>query len=315
MKILVTGGVGSFGSAFVKKYHKEHEITVFSRDELKQHEMRLKYPDVHYEIGDIRDRQRIGEAIKGNDLVFHAAALKQVPSCEFFPTEAVKTNILGTDHVVDAANAHGAKVVFLSTDKAVYPINAMGISKAMAEKIAISKGGIVTRYGNVMKSRGSIIPIWEEAARNGEPLTVTNPDMTRFLLSLDDSIDLVMFAYENGNPGDVFVKKAPACTMRILAQATGELNNPRGHFVIKSIGVRHGEKMHETLVSAEEMLRTEDMGDYYRVNPDSRDMNYNQYFIEGNTTEQPEAFTSENTYRLNTIQVKELLSELGTPRD
>lgn len=298
-KILITGGTGSFGSAFVRRYHTEHELTVFSRDENKQHEMRLKFPDVHYELGDIRDRQRIGEAMKGQDYVFHAAALKQVPSCEFFPLEAVKTNILGADHVLDAARACGVKkVVCLSTDKAVYPINAMGVSKAMMERVAISKGAVVTRYGNVMCSRGSIIPIWEDAAKNGHPLNITNPDMTRFLLSLDDSIDLVMFALENGNAGDIFVKKAPACTMKTLASAIGEPHN--------LIGIRHGEKMHESLISAEEMARTEDMGDFYRVNPDSRDMNYNQYFFEGGG-EHPEAYTSENTKRLTVKEVRELL--------
>lgn len=310
MKILVTGGTGSFGSAFVKRYVNEHEITVFSRDENKQHEMRLKYPQVNYIIGDVRDRARVGEAVRGKDLVFHAAALKQVPSCEFFPFEAVKTNILGTEHVVDAAISSGAKAVFLSTDKAVYPINAMGTSKAMAEKLAISKGAVVTRYGNVMKSRGSIIPIWEENAKNGEPLNITNPDMTRFLLSLDDSIDLVMYAFENGNAGDIFVKKAPSCTMRELAQSVGELNNTRGRFKISHIGIRHGEKMHESLISAEEMLRTQDLGDYYRVSPDQRDMNYDQYFVEGKTSSPVQPYTSENTTRLDIRQIKELLSGL-----
>lgn len=300
-KILITGGTGSFGSAFVKRYHNEHELTVFSRDETKQHEMRLKYPDVKYEIGDIRDRARINEVMRGTDYVFHAAALKQVPSCEFFPLEAVKTNILGTDHVLDAALNNGVKkIVCLSTDKAVYPINAMGISKAMMEKVAISKGAIITRYGNVMRSRGSIIPIWEQQAKDGKPLTITNPRMTRFLLSLDDSIDLVMFALENGNPGDIFVKKAPACTMWALAHAISDN--------VKKIGIRHGEKMHESLISEEEMYRTEDMGNFYRVNPDSRDMNYDQYFVEGQEEQMLRAYTSENTDRLNTEMVKELLN-------
>lgn len=311
MNILVTGGTGSFGNAFVKRYHEEHNITVFSRDETKQHEMRLKYPDVNYQIGDVRDRQRVGEVMKGIDYVFHAAALKQVPSCEFFPLEAVKTNILGTDHVLDAAKANGVKkVVCLSTDKAVYPINSMGISKAMMERIAISKGAVVTRYGNVMKSRGSIIPIWEEASKNGEPLTLTDPDMTRFLLSLDDSIDLVMYALENGNVGEVFVKKAPACTMQTLAQAVGELNNPRGHFTIKNIGIRHGEKIHESLISQEEMYRTVDMGDYYKVVPDTRDLNYNAYFTEGQNSRDVKAYSSDTTERLDVKQVKELLVSL-----
>lgn len=308
MKILVTGGAGSFGSAFIDKYHTKHEITVFSRDELKQYEMRQKYPDVNYQVGDIRDRQRLGEVMGGQEYVFHAAALKQVPSCEFFPLEAVKTNILGTDNVLDVAKANGVKkVVCLSTDKAVYPINAMGISKAMMEKIAISKGAVVTRYGNVMKSRGSIIPLWEEQAKKGLPLTLTNPDMTRFLLSLEDSISLVMYALVNGAPGDIFVKKAPAAKMLTIAQAISD--------DVKLIGIRHGEKMHESLISQEEMFRTEDQGDYYRIKPDSRDMNYDQYFVEGQRGTQVEAYTSENTTRLDVTGVKELLDGLKTARD
>ena len=301
-RICITGITGSFAKAFVKRYHTEHQIIGVSRDEFKQHEMRQEYPDVEYVLGDVRDRARINEIINGVDLVFHAAALKQVPSCEFFPFEAVKTNILGTEHIVDAATKAGAKVVFLSTDKAVYPINAMGTSKAMAEKLAISKGAIVTRYGNVMKSRGSIIPIWEENAKNGEPLNITNPDMTRFLLSLDDSIDLVMYAFENGYAGDIFVKKAPACTMLDLAKSISD--------DIRYIGIRHGEKMHEALVSAEEMQRTQDMGDYFRIRPDQRDMNYDQFFTEGKTSTPVHAYTSENTTRLNVSEVKELLDGL-----
>jgi UDP-N-acetylglucosamine 4,6-dehydratase len=297
--ILVTGGTGSFGRAFSTRYQDQHTITVFSRDELKQHEMRQQYPNLRYEVGDVRDRQRIGEVMKGQDYVFHAAALKQVPSCEFFPLEAVKTNILGTDHVLDAARANGVRrVVCLSTDKAVYPINAMGISKAMMERVAISKGAVVTRYGNVMKSRGSIIPIWQEAARVGAPLLITNPDMTRFLLSLEDSIDLVWYAMQNGEDGDTFVKKAPACTMETLADAIGGTK--------QIIGIRHGEKIHESLISSEEMLRTIDEGDYYRIKADSRNMNYDQYFNEGRA-ESGHAYTSENTRRLNKIQVQELL--------
>lgn len=302
MKIAVTGGTGSFGKAFVNRYHKQHDITVISRDENKQHEMRLVFSDVQYKIGDVRDRGRMGELLGGFDCVFHAAALKQVPSCEFFPEEAIKTNILGTMHVLDAAK--GAKVVCLSTDKAVYPINAMGTSKAMMEKVAISKGAIITRYGNVMKSRGSIIPIWEDQAKKGEPLTITNPNMTRFLLSLDDSIDLVMFAMEYGQPGEIFVKKAPAATMYDLANAISSDT--------RVIGVRHGEKMHESLLSAEEVLRTEDMGDYFRVEPDSRDMNYTKYFDDGTLTEMPEAYTSEYTNRLTVPQIRELLDGLTT---
>lgn len=303
-QILISGGTGSFGQAFVERYHNEHQLTVFSRDETKQFEMRKKYPDVRFEIGDIRDRQRVSEVMKGQEYVFHAAALKQVPSCEFFPLEAVKTNILGTDHVLDAARACGVKrVVCLSTDKAVYPINAMGISKAMMERIAVSKGAVVTRYGNVMRSRGSVIPVWEQAAKENRPLTITNPEMTRFLLSLNDSIDLVMYALEHGNAGDIFVKKAPACTMLDLAKAISEN--------ITYIGIRHGEKMHESLISQEEMLRTTDLGEYYKVNPDARDMNYDQYFVKGRKQPIVKAYTSENTERLNVKQVKELLHEAG----
>lgn len=303
MKIAVTGGTGSFGKAFVSRYHMEHDITVISRDESKQHEMRLLLPDVQYKIGDVRDRGRMGELLGGYDCVFHAAALKQVPSCEFFPEEAIKTNILGTMHVLDAAK--GAKVVCLSTDKAVYPINAMGVSKAMMEKVAISKGAVITRYGNVMKSRGSIIPIWEEAAQNKQPLLVTDMSMTRFLLSLDDSIDLVMYAMANGNAGDIFVKKAPACTMDTLSRAISPYR--------QVIGTRHGEKKHETLISQEEMVRAVDEGDYYRIVADSRDLNYNQYFTDGKEVDLPEAYTSKNTHQLNVSEVEELLHGLTTP--
>lgn len=306
MKILVLGGTGSFGMAFVNRYHKEHELTVFSRDETKQFEMRKQFPSVRYEIGDVRDRARVGEVVRGHEVVFHAAALKQVPSCEFFPFEAVKTNILGTEHVLSAGKANGAKVVFLSTDKAVYPINSMGTSKAMAEKLAIASGAVITRYGNVMRSRGSVIPGWEQAKADGKPLLVTNPNMTRFLLSLDDSIDLVMYAVEHGNPGDIFVKKAPACTMWALARAISSN--------IKEIGIRHGEKMHETLISEEEMLRTEDLGDYYRIKADSRNMNYDQYFVDGQQADKLEAYTSANTVQLNVGKVERLLDGTKTTR-
>lgn len=308
MNILITGGTGSFGRAFVARYHTEHRLTVFSRDETKQFEMRQEFPDVSYEIGDIRDRQRLSQVMKDQDYVFHAAALKQVPSCEFFPLEAVKTNILGTDHVLDAANAAGVKkIVCLSTDKAVYPINAMGISKAMMERIATSKGAVITRYGNVMKSRGSIIPIWQQAAKQNKPLTLTNPGMTRFLMSLDESIDLVMYAMEHGNSGDIFVKKAPASTMLDLASAISDN--------ITVIGIRHGEKMHEALISQEEMYRTIDCGDYYQVVPDNRGLNYDQYFVDGQGDKEVEAYTSKTTTRLNIDQIKELLDGLATQRD
>lgn len=296
-RILITGITGSFAKAFVQKYRHIYNLVGMSRDEAKQHSMRLLYPDVEYLIGDVRDKERVNQVMKGIDYVFHAAALKQVPSCEFFPLEAVKTNILGTNNVIEAAKANGVKkVVCLSTDKAVYPINAMGISKAMMEKVA--KDVIVTRYGNVMRSRGSIIPIWEQAAKDGQPLTLTNPDMTRFLLSLDNSIDLVMYAMEHGKPGEIYVKKAPACTMLALASAIS--NN------IKTIGIRHGEKMHETLISQEEMIRTDDLGDYYRINPDDRDMNYDNYFTQGQSLS-TEAYTSANTTQLTGQEVKDLL--------
>lgn len=302
-KVLITGGTGSFGKAFVKKYYGKMDLTVFSRDELKQHEMRQEFPDVTYIIGDVRDRERVMQTCQGFDYVFHAAALKQVPSCEFFPLEAVKTNVLGTSNVLEATR--GAKVVCLSTDKAVYPINAMGTSKAMMEKIAIAQGAVVTRYGNVMRSRGSIIPIWEQAAKDKQPLKVTDMEMTRFLLSLDDSIDLVLFAMMNGNPGDIFVKKAPACTMDTLSRA---ISGGR-----QIIGTRHGEKKHETLISEEEMARTIDEGGYYRVVADSRDMNYEKYFSKGEKRNY-QAYTSDNTTRLNIDQVKELLYGPATPR-
>jgi UDP-glucose 4-epimerase len=305
MKILVTGGTGSFGKAFVKRYHKKHDITVFSRDENKQFEMRAEFPNVKYEIGDVRDSQRVAQIAKGYDYVFHAAALKQVPSCEFFPLEAVKTNILGASNILEYADG---KVVCLSTDKAVYPINAMGMSKALMEKVAITKGGVITRYGNVMKSRGSIIPIWQECAKKGKPLKITNPDMTRFLLSLDDSIDLVMYAMEHGNPGDTFVKKVPACTMDTLAKAVGELSGK--DYKIEVIGIRHGEKMHEALISQEEMYRTEDCGEYYRIKPDSRDMNYDKFFTDGQSSQKVQSYTSSNTNQLYVEEVKELLSGL-----
>jgi len=297
MKILVTGGTGSFGQAFVEKYHRPHDITVFSRDENKQHEMRQLYPSVTFEIGDVRDRRRVAEAVPGFDAIFHAAALKQVPSCEFFPLEAVKTNIMGTNNVLDFAG--DARVVCLSTDKAVYPINAMGMSKALMEKVAISKGAIVTRYGNVMRSRGSVIPLWEKAHSEGKALKLTNPDMTRFLLSLEDSIDLVMYAMTEGEPGNIFIKKAPACTMLTLAKAIGS--------EIQLIGIRRGEKMHETLISQEEMYRTEDMGDYYKIEADVGDFPYDLYFTEGQHDKTVKSYTSDTTKQLEVKEVKELL--------
>jgi len=287
MRIAVCGGTGSFGKTFVNRYHSEHELTVISRDELKQHEMKLVYPNVKYLIGDIRDRERMFEVLQGFDAIFQAAALKQVPNCEEFPLEALKTNVLGTNNVIDAAR--GAKVVCLSTDKAVYPINAMGISKAMMEKIATSKGAIVTRYGNVMSSRGSVIPLWQELARKGETLRVTNPKMTRFLMSLDESIELVMEAMTNGKPGQIFIKKAYGTDMQTLADAISK------NQVI--VGERPGEKLHETLISSEEMTRVIDSGKFYIIDTEKHSDNSTPY-------------TSNNTKQLALSGVVELLKTI-----
>ena len=318
--ILVTGGTGSFGSTFVRKILKEYspkKVIVFSRDEDKQHTLRLELNDsrVEFQIGDTRDRQRVSEVMAGVNVVFHAAALKQVPAGEFFPMEVVKTNVLGASHVLDAAVAHKVeRVVVLSTDKAVYPINAMGMTKALMEKLAIAKSLeqkttkiCVTRYGNVMCSRGSIIPIWLQDAKENKPLTVTHPTMTRFLLSLDDAVDLVLYAINNTEGGEVFVKKAPACTMYDLAHAVISFEK-NSTSAIQIIGIRHGEKIHETLINNEEMRHTVDCGDYYKVLPDSRDLNYNLYFSEGQKVEDIPAYTSEVTKRLGkmgTLQVLE----------
>lgn len=318
--VLITGGTGSFGSAFARRllaHHNPKEVVIFSRDEDKQHRLRLELGDdrVRYEIGDVRDKDRLMDLMKHIDLVFHAAALKQVPSCEFSPLEAVKTNILGTENVLDAAmNRRVKKVVCLSTDKAVYPINAMGMSKAMMEKIAITKSKdsslsvCVTRYGNVMASRGSVIPIWIDAAMKNLGITVTDPTMTRFLMSIEDAIDLVVYALENGANGDTFIKKAPASTMISLALAVRAICNSKSPIV--EMGIRHGEKIHETLISQEEMLRTEDCGDYFRIAPDSRDMNYSKFFSMGSSPQNVKAYTSHNTKRLNQDQVEDLLQEI-----
>lgn len=318
--ILVTGGTGSFGKAFTERLLEKHspkKIVIFSRDEAKQHAMRLELNDerVQFEIGDVRDRDRVFELMKDIDLVFHAAALKQVPSCEFFPLEAVKTNILGTNNVLDAAMTRRVRrVVCLSTDKSVYPINAMGMSKALMEKIAVTKSrdaGLivcVTRYGNVMGSRGSVIPIWNEAAKKNHDINVTNGNMTRFLLNINDAVDLVLYALENGGNGDTFIKKVPACTMSVLAESVKAVNDSKS--TIKNIGIRHGEKMHETLISQEEMTRTEDCGDYYKILPDARDMNYGKYFTNGQNPKTVKAYTSENTTRLVQEQVEGLLEDL-----
>jgi UDP-N-acetylglucosamine 4,6-dehydratase len=321
--LMITGGTGSFGNTVLKRFLNSgvKEIRIFSRDEKKQEEMRISLDNIKikFYIGDVRSRGSIFQAIKGSDYVFHAAALKQVPSCEFYPMEAVKTNVLGTQNVLDAATICGVKrVVVLSTDKAVYPINAMGISKAMAEKLMIAKSRTqdsteailcATRYGNVMGSRGSVIPLFVSQIKAGKPLTITDPDMTRFLMSLEDSVDLVEYAFKNANQGDLFVQKAPASTVADLAQALKEIFNSGAP--INIIGTRHGEKLFESLISREEMAKAEDMGNYFRVPADNRDLNYAQYFTEG--AEKITSFndyTSHNTHRLNVPQIKELLLKL-----
>lgn len=324
--ILITGGTGSFGGAVLERLLKEDvkEIRVFSRDEKKQDDLRntlrntLINNKVKFYLGDVRDYNSINSAMKNVDYVFHAAALKQVPSCEFFPMEAVKTNIIGVENSINAAiNNNVKRIVILSTDKAVYPINAMGISKAMAEKIAISKaneqidGGTViccTRYGNVMASRGSVIPLFVSQLKNGKDITVTDSEMTRFLMSLEDSIDLVLYALLNGRQGDIFIQKSPAATVGNLAQALKELFN--NHNKIKTIGTRHGEKQHESLISKEESVRTIDCGDYFCIKSDNRDLNYNKYFIEGSTKE-PKEYTSFNTRQLDVEETKRLLLSLN----
>ena len=321
--LMITGGTGSFGNTVLKRFlsTEVREIRIFSRDEKKQEEMRiaLNDPKLKFYIGDVRDYSSIYQALKGVDYVFHAAALKQVPSCEFYPMEAVRTNVMGTENVMNAATASGVKrVVVLSTDKAVYPINAMGISKAMAEKLMVAKARMqgdgetvlcATRYGNVMASRGSVIPLFVSQLKEGKPLTVTDPNMTRFLMSLEDSVDLVLYAFEHGKQGDIFVQKAPASTVADLAQALKELfekDNP-----VREIGTRHGEKLYESLISREEMAKAKDMGGYYRIPADNRDLNYAQYFSEGEEKiTQQEDYTSHNTERLNVKQVKKLLSKL-----
>ena len=326
--LMITGGTGSFGSTVVRRFLKSdvYEIRVFSRDEKKQEDMRLalKNDKAKFFIGDVRNYDSVHEALHGVDYVFHAAALKQVPSCEFYPMEAVRTNVLGAENVLNAAVAQGVKrVVVLSTDKAVYPINAMGISKAMMEKLMVAKSRLhgrgqtvfcATRYGNVMASRGSVIPLFVDLIRTGHPLTVTDPAMTRFLMSLEDSVDLVMHAFEHARQGDIFVQKAPASTVGDLAQALKELfcaDNP-----IQVIGTRHGEKLYESLLSREEMARAEDMGRYYRIPTDNRDLNYAKYFIEGESSiSSSEDYTSHNTERLNVTQVKELLLKLDFIQD
>jgi len=321
--ILITGGTGSFGNAVTKRFLNTDikEIRIFSRDEKKQDDMRRQYRNdrIKYYIGDVRDLQSIKNAIHGVDCIFHAAALKQVPSCEFFPLEAVKTNVLGTDNVLTAAIEGGVKkVICLSTDKAAYPINAMGISKAMMEKVIVAKSRTVdpnktliccTRYGNVMASRGSVIPLFIEQIKSGQPITVTNPNMTRFLMSLEEAVELVVFAFQKAEAGDIMVQKAPASTIGDLAQAIKELFNADNE--IKIIGTRHGEKRCETLLTKEEYLVAEDLGNYFRVPADKRDLNYDKYFVEGDHKLSVEKeYNSDNTKRLNVEQIKERLLKL-----
>ncbi len=326
--LLITGGTGSFGNTVLKHFlHSDvAEIRIFSRDEKKQYDMRkaIKNDKVKFYIGDVRNPGSIAPAMQGVDYVFHAAALKQVPSCEFFPMEAVQTNIIGTDNVLTAAVSAGVKnVICLSTDKAAYPINAMGISKAMLEKVTIAKartvpaGGTVmcaTRYGNVMASRGSVIPLFIEQIKAGAPLTITDPGMTRFLMSLDEAVALVMFAFENAAPGDLFVQKSPACTVEVLAKALLRIFSEKYGVKdngVQIIGARHGEKLYETLLTTEEALHAEDLGGYYRVPADNRDLNYEKYFTSGQVAEKTfDAYTSHNTRRLNEDEVVEKLLNL-----
>lgn len=322
--LLITGGTGSFGNAVLKRFLNSDikEIRIFSRDEKKQDDMRheLQNPKVKFYIGNVRDKRSVDGAMKGVDYVFSAAALKQVPSCEFFPMQAVHTNILGTENVLDSAVEHGVKnVVVLSTDKAAYPINAMGISKAMMEKVAIAKGRALgndadtticcTRYGNVMASRGSVIPLWAEQMKEHKPITITDPNMTRFMMTLEDAVDLVLYAFEHGHNGDLFVQKAPAATLDVLATALKELYHSDTE--IKTIGTRHGEKLYETLVTREEMAKAIDMGQYFRIPCDTRDLNYDKFFVEGDEKiAQIEDYHSHNTGRLDVKGMKELLLKL-----
>ena len=320
--LLITGGTGSFGNAVLDRFLDSEikEIRIFSRDEKKQHDMRVAYnnPKIKYYIGDVRDYGSIDQAMFNVDYVFHAAALKQVPSCEFYPIEAVKTNVLGTENVLNAAISNEVeKVVCLSTDKAVYPINAMGVSKAMMEKVFVaksrnSKNTIITgtRYGNVMASRGSVIPHFHDQIINGKNITVTEPNMTRFMMTLDHAVELVLFAFNNGQSGDIFVQKSPASTIGDLAIAMKEIYN--SDVIIENIGIRHAEKMHETLLSVEERMVSEDLGDYYKVSADNRDLNYNKYFSEGIDSKAVlEEYNSFNTNRLSIQELKDLLGTVG----
>ena len=320
--LLITGGTGSFGNAVLNKFLKSDisEIRILSRDEKKQHDMRVAFnnPKIKFFIGDVRDRESIVSAIKGVDFIFHAAALKQVPSCEFFPVEAVKTNVLGTDNVLSVAIENNIKkVICLSTDKAVYPINAMGTSKAMMEKVFVAKSRTTsstticgTRYGNVMASRGSVIPHFYDQIKSGKDITVTDPNMTRFMMTLDDAVNLVLFAFENGNSGDIFVQKSPSTTIGELASTMKNIYN--SPVKIQNIGIRHAEKVHETLLSKEERMVCEELRDYFRIPADNRDLNYNKYFSEGiNNLDKFEEYNSFNTRRLDEGELIKLLASIG----
>jgi UDP-glucose 4-epimerase len=322
--LLITGGTGSFGTAFLNKAltNKEFsEIRIFSRDEKKQDDFRKSINDdrLKFYIGDVRDSSSVSQAVKGVDYIFHAAALKQVPSCEFFPLEAVKTNIIGTENVLMSAEAFEVKkVVILSTDKAAYPINAMGMTKALMEKVMVAKSRNLddsktifcgTRYGNVMASRGSVIPLFINQIKTGKPLTITDPKMTRFMMTLDNAVELVMFAFKNGKQGEIFVQKAPAATVSVLAKALLELYDSK--LTIQEIGIRHGEKKYETLVTSEEMVKAIDLGEYYSIGSDNRDLNYAPYFSEGKKSEVPSSeYNSDNTERLDVAKMKDLLMQL-----
>ena len=320
--LLITGGTGSFGNAVLKRFLHTgiKEIRIFSRDEKKQHDMRVEISSnkLKFYIGDVRDYQSIYSALDGVDYVFHAAALKQVPSCEFYPIEAVKTNVIGTENVLTASISRGVKkVICLSTDKAVYPINAMGITKALMEKVMVAKSRnssntiiVGTRYGNVMASRGSVIPLFHEQISSGQPITVTNPEMTRFMMTLDNAVELVLYAFNHGNSGDIFVQKSPASTIGQLAEAMIKIYN--SNVKINFIGTRHAEKLYETLLAKEEVIVAEDLGDYYRVPADNRDLNYNKYFSEGyDSNKLIDDYHSHNTIRLSESELIALLNSIG----
>jgi len=321
--LMITGGTGSFGNAVTQRFLNSdlREIRIFSRDEKKQDDMRKRYSSskLKFYIGDVRDIDSVKSAMRGVDFVFHAAALKQVPSCEFYPLQAVKTNVLGTENVLETAISLGVeRVICLSTDKAVYPINAMGISKAMMEKVAVAKSReskttqiCVTRYGNVMASRGSVIPLFVEQIRSGRPITITDPSMTRFMMTLDDAVDLVLYAFEHGQSGDIFVQKAPAATIETLTNSLKDLLDVPDHEV-RIMGTRHGEKLHEVLLSREEMAAAEDLGDYFRVSPDLRDLNYEKFVDEGEMAiSRSQDYNSNNTFRLDEEAMKDLLNKLS----